>query len=417
MLAVTLLSGFYPALVLSDYKPVLVLKNLAYANTGKARNAWLRKSLTVAQFVIAQVFIMGTILVSDQIAYTMNKDLGMKKDAIIYIRTNYYDTVISHKYAFVEKLKAIPEVAMVSLATNPPSSGNTWSSTMKYKDGKKEIEADVQQKFGDSNYIKLYKLKILAGENISNTDSVTTFIINNTFARVLGFRDPAQAIGKTLEFNNQQIPIAGVVADFHQKSLREAVKPLVIGSWSSRQRMVNIALQPQYKNAGTWKTGIAKIEKAWKEIYPREDFEYAFFDEDIAKFYTAEKNMSDLLKWATGLSVFISCLGLLGLVMFTTTQRTKEIGVRKVLGASVSQIVQMLSADFIFLVVIAFVIAAPLAYLGMHQWLQHFVYHTNISWWIFGVSGILMSVIALLTISIRTVQAAIANPVKSLRTE
>ena len=417
MVVVTLLSGFYPSLVLSGYKPVLVLKNQAYANTGATRNAWLRKSLTVSQFVIAQVFIMGTILVSEQIAYTMNKDIGVKKDAIVYLQTNYYDTVKSHKYVLMEKLKTIPEVAMVSLSNSPPASENTWGTIIKYKDGKKETETDVQQKFGDTNYVKLYKLRLLAGEDLKSSDTVNSFIINNTYARILGFQNPQEAIGKSLEWSNKKVPITGVVSDFHQKSLHEAIKPLVICSWNNQQRTVNIALQPQNKTGTTWKTGLAKIERAWKEVYPQDDFEYRFFDEDIAKFYTSEKNMSSLLKWATGLSVFISCLGLLGLVMFTTTQRTKEIGVRKVLGASVAQIVKMLSGDFILLVTIAFVIAAPLAYLGMHKWLQNFVYHTEISWWIFAVSGLLMTFVALLTISIKTIQAAIANPVRSLRTE
>ena len=417
MIVVTLLSGFYPALVLSGYKPVLVLKNQAYANTGKTRNAWLRKSLTVSQFVIAQVFIMGTILVSEQITYTMNKDIGFKKDAIVFVSTNYYDTVKTNKYVFMEKLKAIPEVAMLSLSSSPPSSNNTWSSTMKYKDGKKEVETDVQQKFGDTNYINLYKLKLLAGTNIRKSDTVNCYIINETYSRILGFQNPGEAIGKTIEWSNKQVPIVGVVSDFHQKSLHEAIKPLVIASWNNTERTINIALQPQNKNGSTWKVGIAKIAKAWKEVYPGEDFDYSFFDEDIAKYYTAEKNVSSLLKWATGLSVFISCLGLLGLVMFTTTQRTKEIGVRKVLGASVSQIVKMLSGDFILLVIVAFVIAAPLAYIGMHKWLENFVYHTSISWWIFILSGALMTIIALLTVSFRTIQAAVANPVKSLRTE
>lgn len=158
ILVVTLLSGFYPALILSSYKPVLVLKNLAYNNTGKTRNEWLRKSLTVSQFVIAQVFIMATILVSKQITYSLNKDQGFRKEAIVYFDTNFYDTVQGHKYVLMDKLRTIPEVAMASLCTSPPSSNNTWSGTIKYKDGKKEIEADVQQKYGDSNYLKLYGL-------------------------------------------------------------------------------------------------------------------------------------------------------------------------------------------------------------------------------------------------------------------
>jgi putative ABC transport system permease protein len=417
VLAVTLLSGFYPSMILSGYKPVLVLKNQAYSGTGKTRTAWLRKSLTISQFVIAQVFIMATILVSKQIHYSLTKDMGFKKDAILYFDTNYYDTVRTNKYVLLDKLKTIPGISMISISTNPPSSNNTWSSTMKYKDGKKEIETDVQQKYGDSNYIKLFHLKLLAGKNISTTDTVTSLLINETYAHILGFQKPEQAVGKYLESDKEQIAISGVVADFIQRSLHEPVKPLIIASRSLIERNFSIALQPQNEAGTTWKAAISKIEKAFKEVYPEDDFDYKFFDEDIAKYYTAEQNISSLLKWATGLAVFISCLGLLGLVIYTTTQRTKEIGVRKVLGASVSQIVSLISKDFILLVLLAFLIAAPLAWIGMNTWLQNFAYRTDISWWIFLLSVSIMMVIAFITLGFQTIKAAVANPVKSLRTE
>lgn len=417
ILVVTVLSGFYPALVLSGYKPILVLKQQGNVHGGKTGRVWLRKSLTVSQFVIAQVFIMATLLVSKQIHYSLSKDMGFKKDAIIYTNTNYYDTVRNHKYIFIDKLRAIPGIAMISLCTNPPSSNNTWSSTMKYKDGKKEIETDVQQKYGDTNFIKLYHLKLLAGRNIDQTDTVTGFLINETYSRILGFQQPEQAIGKNFEWSNKQVPIVGVVSDFIQRSLHEPVKPLVIASWSEVSRNISIALQPKSAGVDSWKASIAGIEKAWKEVYPEEDFEYHFFDEEIAKYYTAEQNMSKLLNWATALAVLISCLGLLGLVIYTTTQRTKEIGVRKVLGASVARIVSMISKDFIILLLIAFVIAAPFAWFGMNKWLQNFAFRTQISWWIFLLSGCSMIVIALLTLGFQTIKAAIANPVKSLRSE
>ena len=416
-IVVTLLSGFYPSIVLSSYKPVLVLKNQAYANTGKTRTAWLRKSLTISQFVIAQVFIMATILVSKQINYSLNKNMGFKKDAIVYVTTNYYDTVQNHKYVLIDKLKAIPEIQAISLCTNPPSSGSTWSGTIKYKDGKKEIETDVQQKYGDSNYIKLYHIKLLAGKNIETSDTLKSVLINETYAHILGFQQPQQAVGKLLLWDDKNIRIEGVIADFNQRSLHEPIKPLIIGSRSLIERTISIALQPQNESGTTWKSAITKIEKAWKEIYPEDDFEYHFFDEDIAKYYTAEQHISSLLLWATGLAVFISCLGLLGLVIYTTTQRTKEIGVRKILGASISQIIGIISKDFIVLVVFAFVIATPLAWLGMNKWLQNFAYRTNINWWIFLLSGLSMTMIALITLSFQTIKAAMANPVKSLRTE
>ena len=417
IIIVTVLAGFYPAMVLSGYKPVLVLKNQAFADSGKTRNAWIRKSLTISQFVIAQVFIMATILVSKQISYSLNKDMGFKKDAIIYLDTHFGDTVQSHKYALMEKIRAIPEIAMMSLATSPPSSGSSWSGPIKYKDGKKEITTDVQQKFGDTNYLKLYNIKLLAGSNLEPSDTVTSFLINQTYARILGFKDPQQAIGKNLDWSSKQVPIRGVISDFNQRSLHESVKPLVIGSWPSNQSQISMLLIPQDEAGITWKSAISKVEKAFKEVYPQNDFEYKFVDQEIAKYYDGEKNISSLLKWATGLAVLISCLGLLGLVIYTTTQRTKEIGVRKILGASVSHIVMMITKDFLILILIAFAIAAPLAWLAMNKWLENFAYRTDISWWVFGLGISIMLLIAMLTLGFQTIRAALANPVKSLRTE
>ncbi|MEO6550893.1 MAG: FtsX-like permease family protein [Ferruginibacter sp.] len=414
---VTLLSALYPALLLSGYKPVLVLKNQAHANSHTTRNAWLRKSLSVSQFVIAQVLIMATILVSKQINYSLDKNMGFKKDAIVHFETNYYDTVQSHKTVLLTKLQAIPGIHLTSLSTSTPSSNNTWSSTMKYKDGKKEVESDVQQKFADTNYIGLYQMKLLAGSNLRASDTVREYLVNETLARTLGFNRPEDAVGKLLEWSNKQILIVGVVADFHQKSLHEQIKPLAISTWANSQRTFNIALMPQNGDGTSWKMVISKIEKAFKEVYPEEEFEYSFLDDDIAKYYEQEQHIASLLKWSTCLAVFISSLGLLGLVVFTTTQRTKEIGVRKVLGATVAQIVSLLSKDFLKLIVLAFIIAIPLAWYGANEWLKSFEYRTNLSWWVFFSGGIIMLLIASIVLSFRTFKAAAANPVKSLRTE
>jgi putative ABC transport system permease protein len=413
VIVVTGLSGFYPALILSGFKPVLVLKNQVYSKTGKTHGTFLRKSLTVSQFVIAQVFIIATLLVGKQISFSLNADMGFKKDAILYLGVNYRDTVASHKMVFAEKLRAIPEIAMISLSNNPPSSNSTWSSTMKYKDGKTEKENDVQVKLGDTNYIKLYKMKLLAGTNLPYSDTVNHLIINETYSNLLGFKNPGDAIGKLIEWNNQQLPIVGVVANFHQHSMHE----IIIANRENQYYTFNIALQPQNASGSVWKSAIAKIEKSWKEIYPEDDFEYQFLDESIAKYYTSEKNISKLLIWSTSLTIFISCLGLLGLVMYITNQRTKEIGIRKVVGASVTQIASLLSKDFLKLVAIAFVIAVPIAWWGAHQWLQNFAYKTSISWWIFVSGGLVMFLMALIILSIRTFKAASANPVKSLRME
>jgi putative ABC transport system permease protein len=417
IIIVSLLSGFYPAIVLSSFKPVKVLKNQVASQTGKTGNLWLRKTLTISQFVIAQIFIIGTILVSKQISYTLNKDLGFKKDAIVYLKTNYYDTVQSNRFVLMEKLKSIPEIAMISLANDPPSGNSIWTSTMKYKDGKKELETDVQVKLADTNYLKLFNIKLLAGSNLSNNDTIRELVINEAYMRFLGFRDPHQAIGKLIEWDHKNLPITGVVADFHQRSLHEPITPLLFTTLQKQMRAINILLQPQNAEGTVWKTAVGKIEKAWKRVYPEDDFECIFLDDTIKQYYTAEKNISKLLMWATGLAIFISSLGLLGLVTYITHQRTKEIGVRKVIGASVTQIISLLSKDFLKLVFIAFVIAIPIAWYGSYKWLQNFSYRTNISIWIFFLGGTIMFSMALLILCIRTFRAAAVNPVQSLRTE
>jgi putative ABC transport system permease protein len=272
-------------------------------------------------------------------------------------------------------------------------------------------------KFADSNYVKQFQLKLVAGNNLESSDTTKQFLINETYARILGFKSPADAVGKTINWSRKEIPITGVLADFHYQSLHEKIRPLALGSWKGQQRVFAITLQPKNADGSNWKAGLAKIQKVWKGIYPEDDFEYEFLDANIAKYYEAEQHISSLLKWSTGLAIFISCLGLLGLVMYTTNLRTKEIGVRKVLGASVSNIVSILSKDFLLLVFAAFIIATPVAWWAMHKWLENFAYRATLSFWMFIGAGLLSVLVALLTISFQTFKAASANPVKSLRTE
>ena len=230
---------------------------------------------------------------------------------------------------------------------------------------------------------------------------------------MLGFQKPEDALNKDLDGK----PIVGVMADFNQQSLHAPIKPLGFSSGLKNDYILHIALQPQNIEGRTWKATISRIERAFKQVYPDEDFSYQFFDESIANFYESEQNISTLLKWATGLAIFISCMGLLGLAIFTTISRTKEIGVRKVLGASVAGIVSLLSRDFVLLVLLAFVIAAPIAWIAMKKWLENFAYRTDMSYWVFALSGIGMVLIALVTLSFQTIRSAKANPVKSLRAE
>jgi len=414
---VAILAGFYPAWVLSGYKAVQVLKNQTYTVTGGSRKAVLRKGLTISQFMIAQIFTMATLIAVKQIHFVMNRDMGFKKDAIVNIETPFLwkrngpqDT---KRISLLEKIKSLPGIQMASLGNDPPAANGWSSSSMKYKDGKKELETDVRQKYGDTNYLKLYHIKLLAGRNVRASDTANEWVINETYMHILGFQDPEKILNRQID----DIPVVGVMADFNQESLHSPVKPMAFSSETGNSWILHIALKTGENQAGNWKTTLASIEKSYKEFFPEEDFSYKFLDESIASFYTSEQNVSSLLKWAAGLAVFISCMGLLGLVVYTTNQRTKEIGVRKILGASIANIVSILSRDFVWLVLIASLIAIPLTWWGMHKWLENFAYQTPVSWWVFALSILLMLVIALLTLSIQTIRAASANPIKSLRTE
>ncbi|RZL97527.1 MAG: FtsX-like permease family protein, partial [Pedobacter sp.] len=244
------------------------------------------------------------------------------------------------------------------------------TSSTQYKDGKKEISTDVQEKYGDENYIALYNLKLLAGKNITHGDTSTKMIINETYAKLLGFKNPADAIGHNLERGgNTQYPIIGIVKDFYQSSLHSPIKPLAITSSAKYNNYtVHVSLKGQKNNATDWKKAVATINATWKNIYPDDDIDLNFFDESIARFYENEQRISKLLAWSTGLSVFISCLGLLGLAIYTTNLRTKEIGIRKVLGSTVTQIVALLSKELVLLVGLAFVLVAPFAWWAMNSW-------------------------------------------------
>ena len=280
---------------------------------------------------------------------------------------------------------------------------------------KKDVQPQVQIRWGNPQYIDVYKIKLLAGRNVAASDTFREFLINDTYAKQLGFQKPAQAIGKYLTFNGKQMPIVGVMQDFHDQSMRSQIYPIVFTDGNGST--FHIRFKAASTGAAVWHSAIAQIQKAFNQLYPGEEFNYKFYDDTIASMYEKEEQTKGLLAWATGLAILISCLGLLGLVMYTINTRTKEIGIRKILGASITNIVSTLSTDFIKLVCIAFLIAAPLAWWAIYKWLQNYAYKTAMSWWVFVLSGVCMLLIALLTLSLQTIKAAIANPVKSLRTE
>jgi len=414
LLIVTILSGFYPALVLSHFKPISVLKNQIVPGNDKTS---LRKYLTVFQFVIAQVFIIATVLVGKQINYLTTKDMGFKTEAIASVRIPWSNPSIEKKQRLLANIKAMPEIASVSLAQDPPASLSTSTTNASYYGDEKEVHTEVQLLFGDQEYLDLYGIELLAGRKQSN-DSIKEYIINETYLKILGFSSPEEAIGKMLKTGSKQNPIVGVMKDFNQRSLKAGINPLAfMGTGGTDRNFGTIHFSIQKISKTNISEIIKKIETAWATIYPEDEISLNFMDDTIARFYAQERKTATLLNWATGLAILISCLGLLGLVVYTTERRTKEIGIRKVLGATMLQLNILLSKEFLLLVGIAFVIAAPIAWFGVDYWLQDFAYKTALSWWVFVVSGLAMVAIALVIMSIKTLAAARTNPVKSLRTE
>jgi putative ABC transport system permease protein len=414
LVSVTLLAGFYPAWVLSSSNTLEVLKNRAHAGTNTTRRVWLRQGLTVSQFVIAQFFIIGALMVSKQIRFMMNSDLGFSKQAIVSINFPYSDTSLNHKKYVAGEMQKIPGVQLTTIANKIPSSYNWWTTTMQYSAGKKLIQTNVELKSGDENYLSLLQIQLLAGRDLPSADTANEILINETYLHELGFRQPVEAVGKMVKWDDKMVSVAGVFHDFHAHPLNFKIGPMAIVRAPDQSYMMMASLSMDH---AAWPAIIANMKKVFLAAYPDEEFKYEFLDESIANAYDQVQHTSQLLAWATGLTIFICCLGLLGLVIYTTTHRAKEIGIRKVLGASVTQIMTLLSGDFIKLVALAFIIATPLAWWAIHAWLEDFVFRTPASWWLFLMSGIGMIVIALITLSVQTMRTAMANPVTSLRSE
>jgi putative ABC transport system permease protein len=407
-IGIGLLAGIYPALVLTSFKPVTVLKGRFATGT---KGIMLRKGLVVAQFTISIALIIATIVVYNQMTYMRSQDLGFSKDQMMIIDTNGD----SAKKAFQQALTSIPAVKSTATSSSVPGGGNPGAySEIENTKGEMQI-ANLDLYFVDFDYINQFKIKMIAGRGFSRdfmTDTTQAMVLNEAGVKMFGYSSPEQAIGKRFKQWGREGKIIGVMKDFHFKSLQQPIKPLSmrIGPEGSNLVSVNVS-------AANLPSTIAAIENKWKSLIPNRPFSYYFLDEFFDKQYQGEERFGKLFLNFAVLAIIISCLGLLGLASYSTMQRTKEIGIRKVLGSSVSGIVNLLSIDFIKLVIISFAIAAPLAWYFMYKWLEDFAYHTNVNLWVFVLAGFSALAIALFTVSFQAIKAAIANPVKSLRTE
>lgn len=410
IVCVVLLAGGYPAAVLSGFSPIAALRSKL--GTASGGDVTVRRVLVVTQFAVCQALILGALVVANQIRYMQRADLGFQKDNVVVVPLPY--NTKTKQEAFKQALVQYTDIRAVTLSYRPPSSVQNFGGSFKF-DGKADWEAyPINERLADADYLNTYGLKLIAGRNVTPSDTIREYLINETLLHKLGLQDPKQVLGKRLQHWLSPVhrPIVGVVKDFHQKSLRDEIFPCIITSRADWYQQAGIRISGQ-NPAQTLK----RIQQFWQQLYPNEVFEYEFLDKQVARFYHTETMIHKLVNTFTGIAILICCLGLYGLVSYVVVQRTKEIGIRKVLGASVASIVALLSQDFLKLVLIAIVIASPLAGYGMHQWLQDFAYRIDIEWWVFAVAGALAVGIALLTVSFQSVKAALMNPVKSLRTE
>jgi putative ABC transport system permease protein len=406
----TLLAGIYPSRILATHLPALSLKGTTGFNKG--HDVSLRKALIVFQFTISLVFIIGAMVMRNQINYMNNSYKGFNSDAILTI--NHWRDKGALK-VFARNIANITGIKQAILQGNSPMGFAHGFQDIQFKDQDKVLNMRVSLDGGDDNYIPFYEIKIVAGRNMIKSDSMNELVINETCAKAMGFDNSQNAIGKTLYFHDRPYPIAGVVADFHEGSFHEEIKPVAIAK--DREWSVAIKLTTEANKISNVKAILSELEKQWKKVFPDEGFNYSFYKESIARLYEQETKTAWLMNTATIITIFISCMGLFGLALFTTERRIREIGIRKVLGASVLDITGMLTKDFTILVLIAILISSPIAWYFMNQWLQDFVYRVDIAWWVFLLAGSVAIFIALLTICVHAIRAALGNPVKSLRTE
>ncbi len=400
-------AGSYPAIFLSSFKPISVLKG-TLKFSGNA--TMFRKGLVVFQFVLSIVIITGTIVVSKQVNYLQRINLGYDRENLLYIPI---EGAFTSKYSIFKEIAShAPGVKMVSKIGEAPTSVRSATFAVEWSGKEPNTAPQFTNTAIGYDFVKTMDLKLIDGRDYSKnfvSDS-TGYLINESALKIIGYKDP---IGKPLTFWGQKGHIVGLLKDFHVTSLHDPIQPLIL-RLDVKENWGNILVRTE---AGKTKQALASLEKICKELNPNVPFTYSFADAEYEQLYKSEGIVSQLSAYFSFFSILVSCLGLLGLAMFTAEQRIKEIGIRKVLGASMTSLFGLLSKEFILLVIVALVIASPLAWFIMNKWLQEFAYKINIEWWMFALSAFLVMFIAGLTVGYQGIKAALVNPVKSLRME
>jgi putative ABC transport system permease protein len=418
----SVLSGFYPAWILSSFKPIAVLKGKL---KGTASGVFLRKGLVTTQFMASIGLIAGTIIVYRQVHYMINQDIGMNIDQVLVmdrpgIAPNHDRNIPAFRAGidfFREELKKDPDIAGVANSSTIPGKQREYKATIKMADAPSADSITVRVNSMDADFLKVFQMHLLAGRAFSHDfpkDPDTSVIVTASAARLLGFRTPKDAIGKTVltNWDGWKGIIVGVVNDYHQVSLKAPLQPTLFTCDWYEGDYFSLRLQ-----TGHLSQTLQYVEQSWLKAFPGNPFDYFFLDEYFNRQYAGERQFGQLFTTFAIFAILISCLGLFGLSAYTASQRIKEIGIRKILGASVASIVAMLAKDFLKLIILSVLLATPLTWLVMSQWVQGFASRTTIQWWIFGVAGILCLLIALITVSFQAIKAATASPVKSLQSE
>ncbi len=409
-IGITVFAGLYPGLLLSGISPVLALKGkITQQHVG---GLLTRKSLIVTQFVISQILIVGMIVIGKQMHYALNTDLGFDKEAIVTLEIpGKLDK--EKKNSLKNRILDIPGVEMVSSCIAPPSYNKNWGTSVRFSDHVENEEFSIQVKVADQDYLETFDLKLIAGRNYFPSDSIKEFVVNEMLVRKLNLKSPEEVIGKTLHVNRSTTGIiVGVVADFHNLDLRAEITPIFITDLDFAQNTYAVKI-----NMTGAKNTISQIEERWSEVFPDYIFDYEFLDAHIARFYESETRTLRLIQIFTFQAIFISCLGMFGLISFLVNRRIKEVGVRKVLGGSIAHVLWLFLNDFFRLVLVAAIVAIPISWFVMENWLQNFEFKIKMGFWIFGLAIAASLVITIFTVGFQTIKAAMVNPAKILRSE